>query len=240
MQKRVLKFVVGTNQSLSIVDNPLFHDLLPAEFVAPSRKYFTNVCLTTAYENTKEKLLYDITNRSCKYVGIQVDHTTAKNFNPYGNMCLQFVNDDFTVHCVSIGNFEYTDKHNAQALFNSCEGEGGLVDTWGLKDFKRVYTTDSFSGNVKAFKDCETVGWVPCMAHVIHNTVKHGLKNVDTIKSLQTKMRSILHYCHKSPETLALIKGNAKWLGLPDLTLTSECPTRWNSFLDCGERLLKI
>ena len=53
-------------------------------------------------------------------------------------------------------------------------------------------------------------------------------------------MRSILHYCHKSPETLALIKGNAKWLGLPDLTLTSECPTRWNSFLDCGERLLKI
>ena len=78
------------------------------------------------------------------------------------------------------------------------------------------------------------------MAHVIHNIVKLGLENVEKIYDLHSKMRKIVHYCHKSPETLALIKGNAKWLGLPDLTLTSECPTRWNSFLDCGERLLKV
>jgi len=42
-------------------------------------------------------------------------------------MCLQFVNDDdFSVHCVSIGSFEYSDKHNAKTLFNSCEGEGHM------------------------------------------------------------------------------------------------------------------
>ena len=76
------------------------------QIVPPSQKYFTKVCLPTAYENTKAKLLNDISNRYFKYVGLQLDHTTAKNFNPYGNMCLQFVNDDdFSVHCVSIGNF---------------------------------------------------------------------------------------------------------------------------------------
>ena len=48
-QQKILKFVVGTNQSLSVIDNPYFHALLPAEFVAPSRKYFTNVCLTTTF-----------------------------------------------------------------------------------------------------------------------------------------------------------------------------------------------
>ena len=42
-QIKILKFLVGTNQPLSVVDNPLFHDLLPAEFVVPSRKIFTNV-----------------------------------------------------------------------------------------------------------------------------------------------------------------------------------------------------
>ena len=47
MQRKVVMFVVGTKQSLSIVDNPLFHDLLPADFVQPSRKFFTNVSLPT-------------------------------------------------------------------------------------------------------------------------------------------------------------------------------------------------
>ena len=36
------------------------------------------------------------------------------------------------------------------------------------------------------------------------------------------------------------MKGNAKWLDVPELTLISESPTRWNSFLNCCERLLKI
>ena len=145
-------------------------------------------------------------------------------------MCVQLVNDDFTLCSISVGTFEYRGKHTADALYNFCEGERGLAHKWGLQDFKRVYTTDSFSGNVKAFRNCDTVGWVPCMAHVIHNIVKHGLEKVEAVKTLHKKMQNILQYCHKSPENLHLIKGNAKWLGLPELTLTSECPTHWNSF----------
>ena len=37
-----------------------------------------------------------------------------------------------------------------------------------------------------------------------------------------------------------MIKGNAKWLGMPELTLKSECPTWWNSFLLCTQRMVKI
>ena len=55
MQRKVVMFVAGTNQSLSIVDNPLFNALLPEDFIPPSRKIFTNVSLPTAYEKTKEK-----------------------------------------------------------------------------------------------------------------------------------------------------------------------------------------
>jgi len=91
-----------------------------------------------------------------------------------------------------------------------------------------------------AFKECDIVGWVPCMAHVIHNTIRQGIKHVEKITDLLSKMRRIVHHCHTSPDTLTLIKGNEKWLDLPELTLISESPTRWNSFLDCGERLLQI
>ena len=37
-----------------------------------------------------------------------------------------------------------------------------------------------------------------------------------------------------------MLKHNAKWLGFPDLTVKSEVPTRWNSFLVSGRRFLEI
>ena len=47
-------------------------------------------------------------------------------------------------------------------------------------------------------------------------------------------------YCHKSPENMKLIRGNAKWLWLPQLNLLSECPTHWNSFMKSAARMVKI
>ena len=72
MQRKVVMFVAGTSQSFSIVGNPLFRALLPDDFIPPSQIFFTNVSLPTAYENTKAKLLYDISIRSFKYVGLQL------------------------------------------------------------------------------------------------------------------------------------------------------------------------
>ena len=51
--------------------------------------------------------------------------------------------------------FKYEGKHTAEALFDSCEGDEGLMNQWNQGKFKRVYSTDSFSANAKAFKKCE-------------------------------------------------------------------------------------
>ena len=109
----------------------------------------------------------------------------------------------------------------------SVEGEGGLIQQWELERFKRVYTTDSYSANVKVFEDKVRV---PCFAHIIHNTIKAGLTKTDEIKKLHQKVASIVQFLHKSPETVVLLKDANYWLGCPDLTDTSDCPTRWNAF----------
>ena len=98
-------------------------------------------------------------------------------------------------------------------------GGGGLVDQWNLNKFNRVYTTDSYSSNVAAFQDIETISWVPCLAHVIHNVGKHGIERCPDMLALHTKMRQVLAYCHKSPVHFHLIKENTRWLGLPELNL---------------------
>ena len=238
--RKVIRVILSGNFSLATVENPEFRDLLPKEYTPPCRKTLTNKCLTTCYLATKEKLLFDIQSNSNKYIGLQVDHTTASNYDPYCSLCIQYIKDDFSLCSVSLGTFEYKGRHTAEALYNSCEGPGGLVDKYKLHKFNRFYTTDSFSSNVAAFKDSEGIDWLPCMAHVMHNVVKHGIEKCDKVSELHGKMRKILAYCHKSPIYFELIKENARWLGLPDLTLLSECPTRWNSFLKCGQRMVKI
>ena len=47
-------------------------------------------------------------------------------------MCIQYVDDDFIVHSISVGIFGYRDKHTVEALFDSCEGPRGLVEPCGL------------------------------------------------------------------------------------------------------------
>ena len=61
-ERKIVQFVVATNQSLSVVENPYFRALLPKEFVPPCRKTFTDVCLDTCFEQTKQRLLFDIKN----------------------------------------------------------------------------------------------------------------------------------------------------------------------------------
>ena len=84
MQRKAVRFVTGTNQSLSIVDNPLFRDLLPAEFVTPSRKYFTNVCLPTAYEKQKKNyyMTYHIALLNMLVYTYIIQHLRTLTFMP--------------------------------------------------------------------------------------------------------------------------------------------------------------
>ena len=85
------------------------------------------------------------------FIGLQVDHTTAGNYDPFGSFCVQFIDKEFNLHSISTGTFPYTGLHTGDAIYDSCEGDQGLVKDWRLEKFTRVYTTDSYSGNKKGF-----------------------------------------------------------------------------------------
>ena len=65
-ERKLVMFTASSNQSLAVIENHEFRDLLPKEFDPPCRKSFAEVCLYTCFENTKEQLLSDIDNQSTK------------------------------------------------------------------------------------------------------------------------------------------------------------------------------
>ena len=238
--RKLLRFFVKTSQSFTIVECREFRDITPNQYQPPSRKTFTKVILHNGYNFTLSAVQEQITSNPNMVIGLQVDHTTAGNYAQFGSLCIQFVDADFNLRSVSTGTFPYEGKHTGDALYDSCEGAKGLVKEWKMDRFTRVYTTDSYTGNKKGFGNKPNIYWVPCLAHQFHNTVKAGLDKCVPVNLLHSKMKRILEFCHKSPLHLRLIKGNAKWLGVPELTVLSECPTRWNSFMLCCERFILI
>ena len=123
------------------------------------------------------------------FIGLQVDHSTAGNYDQFGSFCVQYVDKDFKLHSVSTGTFPYTGRHTADALYDSVEGTQGLVKDWKLERFTRVYTTDSYSGNKAGLSNKPNIYWVPCLAHQFHNTVKARLEKCVPVKALHTKMK---------------------------------------------------
>ena len=110
LERKIIKFFIATNQSLSVIENDKFRDLLPKEYHAPCRKTLRDKCLVTCYEHTKTQLLYDINRTSTKYIGIQIDHNTASNYMPFSNMSMQYVKNDFQLGAISFGTVQYEGK----------------------------------------------------------------------------------------------------------------------------------
>ena len=238
--RQILRAICKNGLPISLIEDPEFRLLLPKEYQPPNRQTFTNKMLHNGYQLTRTAVQNEISSNPNKFIGLQVDHSTAGNYDPYCSFCVQFVDDDFNLRSLSTGTFLYIGQHTGEAIYEACEGSQGLVKEWDLSTFIRVYTTDSFSGMKKGLGNRDNIYWIPCMAHLLHNIIKNGIEKCEPVKSLHSKMKKILEYCHKSPAILRLVKSNAKWLGLPELGVKTECPTRWNSFFFCLERFLII
>ena len=58
--------------------------------------------------------------------------------------------------------------------------------------------------------------------------------------ALHKKIQNLVNHLHKSSDSSQLLQDNSYWLGVADLTVTSDCPTHWNAFLLCMERIKKL
>ena len=116
-----------------------FRDILPKEYQPPNRNTFTKVILHNGYKFTKYAVQEKISSNPNMFIGLQVDHSTAGNYDQFGSFCVQFIDEDFNLHSVSTGTFQYKGKHTGEALYDSCEGDQCLVKDWKLERFTSVY-----------------------------------------------------------------------------------------------------
>ena len=173
-------------------------------------------------------------------MGLQIDHYTSSAHYPFGNLYVTYMDNEFELVNISLGTFPFQKSHTAENIFDSVEGrKEGILTKWGLEHIPRTYTTDNASNCRVAFQFKDKLNWLGCFAHTTHLIVKSGLE-VPEVKKLLARSKLATNFFHSSTKGHLLLKENEEWLGFPDLTVLSECPTRWDSFLKSGKRMLEI
>ena len=119
-----------------------------------------------------------------------------------------------------------TENKESHTAANYRENVDEVTEEFGIKE-KIVKTVTDNENKMKAvFDDEERTG---CMAHIIHNSVTNGFKQVEEVKELIEKNRRIATKYHKSYAFKIKVEEEQIKRGLPTRALIQDVPTRWGS-----------
>lgn len=84
---------------------------------------------------------------------------------------------------------------------------------------------------------------LPCIAHILHNSVKNAIESHDVTKELVEKCHKLATIFHQSPKLSSYLEQEQEKDGVKDiqtLAVKMDVVTRWNSTLTMLRRLLQL
>uniref|UniRef100_A0A803T1C6 BED-type domain-containing protein n=1 Tax=Anolis carolinensis TaxID=28377 RepID=A0A803T1C6_ANOCA len=152
-----------------------------------------------------------------------------------------------TSHRWALLALEVVDRdHKAETI---CSYLGNMMGEWMRcrpEEMRRGFmVTDAGKNMIKAVESAGFLN-VTCMAHLLHNTVKEGLKSPEeqlastaNIALLIERCRKIAGYFHRSIKAARQLRDRQSLEGLPQHKLLQDVSTRWNSTYKMPERMVE-
>uniref|UniRef100_A0A803TK93 BED-type domain-containing protein n=1 Tax=Anolis carolinensis TaxID=28377 RepID=A0A803TK93_ANOCA len=217
----------------------------------PSRHTFSRKVIPRLYEGCKERIIQMLRSAMGGHIHFTSDiwsslgggHSylslTAHWWEKEGSMD--------TSHRWALLALEVVDRdHKAETI---CSYLGNMMGEWMQcrpEEMRRDFmVTDAGKNMIKAV---ESAGFfnVTCMAHLLHNTVKEGLKSPEeqpastaNIALLIERCRKIAGYFHRSIKAAWQLRDRQSLEGLPQHKLLQDVSTRWNSTYKMLERMVE-
>ncbi|XP_033253302.1 zinc finger BED domain-containing protein 1-like [Drosophila miranda] len=116
---------------------------------------------------------------------------------------------------------------------NLCSFLQSVAADWKILDKITAIASDNAANIVSAIK---LGNWrhIPCLAHTLNIIVQKALGPIDSVR---VKAKAIVEFFNRSSSGFKKLKEINSQLNLPDLKLTQDVPTRWNSTYKMFQRL---
>uniref|UniRef100_A0A803TBZ6 BED-type domain-containing protein n=1 Tax=Anolis carolinensis TaxID=28377 RepID=A0A803TBZ6_ANOCA len=217
----------------------------------PSRHTFSRKVIPGLYEGCKERIIQMLRSAMGGHIHFTSDiwsslgggHSylslTAHWWEKEGSMD--------TSHRWALLALEVVDRdHKAETI---CSYLGNMMGEWMRcrpEEMRRGFmVTDAGKNMIKAVESAGFLN-VTCMAHLLHNTVKEGLKSPEeqpastaNITLLIEHCRKIAGYFHRSIKAARQLRDRQSLEGLPQHKLLQDVSTQWNSTYKMLERMVE-
>lgn len=115
------------------------------------------------------------------------------------------------------------------------------IERWSLQKKVTCLTTDSAAVMLKA-AELASLPHMPCVAHILHNSVTHALEEQGSLNELVKKCHDLAKFFHSKPKMMQALEEEQrkKTPGKDPLIVFMDVKTRWNSTLAMMERLFSL
>lgn len=234
LDEQLVRMVTKEYQPLTLVEDKEFKKfvaLLNPSYLLPSRKTLTSNLIPQYFNKVSETVLGELARAEA--VALTTDTWTSLPNENYLAVTAHFVHENGELKTYLLNCLLFNDSHTAQNLSVEIKK---CVTQWNL-DGKIVAVVSDNAANIKAAIRLCNWRHIPCFAHTINLIVQAGISK---ISNLVVKVKSIVEYFKRSPQAYAKLQSTQKQMGVKELKLKQEMPTRWNSCLEMLERVLGV
>lgn len=233
----VTKFLAATMQPYNLVEHETFIDMintLNPRYTLPSRKYFSKNSIPKLYNDTVEKIKYELALIKTSQVSVTTDCWTSIAGTPYVGVTCHFIDAEWGLKsfCLRCAHFEkdHTSDNIAEELTN-------ILSEWSL-DIKELAscTTDNGKNIVKDINELD-IPHVSCFGHNINIGVNRALQLPQLRKAVSRlkKLQNTIAHSWKMQRDLSRAQ---ELLKMDQNSLPSACETRWWSTFKLCQRFL--
>lgn len=233
----LIKMIALDYQPLSIVEDIGFLEYskkLQPLYKPPNRKLLSSVMLPKTYQKVFTRVSELVKN--VDHVAVTTDIWSSDSNKAFLTLTCHFVHNDEIYNPV-LANIEISEAHTGANLASALST---LFQQWSLQD--KIVTIISDNGaNIKNAINEHLKKWHhPCVAHTLNLCVTDSIHCNDLLTQLLKKCRAIVGHFKHSVVATEKLKNMQKQMGLSELKVKQDVPTRWNSSLIMLERLLAI
>ncbi|XP_041375019.1 zinc finger BED domain-containing protein 4-like [Gigantopelta aegis] len=217
------------------MSNEGFKDMieqLDLKYELPSHTYFAETVVPNMYQECRAYVISSLKNVP---VALMTDGWTSRATQSYVTITTSHITEDWNLKSFVLQTRELPESHTG---VNIAQVLTDAISEWGLNKNPPLVTDNAENMEVAAREAC-CIPHIGCYAHTLNLAAQKGLK-VNAVSRILARVRHVVSFFHRSTTATALLKEKTKQLGLKNVKLLQDVPTRWNSACDKLERFLEM